>query len=47
MKMSEDRAIEEYTKHFIADFNFKPERGQFCFIDNGVDRDPDASEHEK
>jgi hypothetical protein len=47
MKMSEDRAIEEYTKHFIADFNFKPERGQFCFIDNAADRDPDASEYEK
>ena len=46
-KTTEDRAIMEYTQHFIADFNYKPERGQFCFIDNGVDRDPDASEYEK
>jgi len=37
----------EYTQHFIEAFKYKPERGQFCFIDNGVDRDPDASEHEK
>ena len=37
----------EYTQHFIEAFKFKPERGQFCFIDNGVDRDPDASKHEK
>jgi hypothetical protein len=47
MKITEDRLIMEYTKHFIADFNFKPERGQFCFIDNFANRDPDVTEYEK
>jgi hypothetical protein len=46
-RITEDRAIMEYTQHFIEAFKFKPERGQFCFIDNGVDRDPDATEYEK
>ena len=45
--MTEDRAITEYTQHFITEFKFTPKREQFCFIDNGVDRDPDASESEK
>ena len=46
-KITEDRAIAEYTQHFITEFKFTPKREQFCFIDNGVDRDPDATEYEK
>ena len=46
-KITEDRAITEYTQHFITDFQFTPKSEQFCFIDNGVDRDPDASDYEK
>ena len=46
-KITEERAIKEYTQHFKSDFQFSPDRSQFCLIDNGVDKDPDASDFEK
>ena len=46
-KLTEERAIIEYTQHFLKEFQFTPEKEQFCFIDNGVDKDPDADDHEK
>jgi hypothetical protein len=39
--------IENYTSYFKNDFSFEPQKSQFCFIDNNIDVDPDATEHEK
>jgi hypothetical protein len=46
-KITEECAIKEYTQHFLEEFAFEPERDQFCFINNGIDRDLDANEYEK
>lgn len=46
-KITEERAIKEYTQHFQNHFAFTPENRQFCFIDNGIDKDPDATDLEK
>jgi len=46
-KISEECAIKEYTQHFLEEFDYTPDREQFCFIDNGIDSDPDADEYEK
>ncbi len=39
--------IENYTSYFKKDFSFEPQKKQFCFIDNNIDSDPDATEYER
>ncbi len=46
-KASEQKLIENYTSYFKKDFSYSPDKAQFCFIDNGIDKDPDATENEK
>jgi len=39
--------IEEFSRHFNSKFDFRLKENQFCFIDNGVNEIPSASELQK
>ena len=45
--IDKDGLIAGFSRVFLEEFKYNLKREQFCFIDNSVDENNEASEHEK